>query len=79
MPQTFPDDLLRAQRDWYTVYRLLAHAAPGTPTTALRRRMYQLSVRVAAHPFWDTEAGTPAARVRLKQAAWDGGLPAERG
>ncbi|MEV6110221.1 hypothetical protein AB0M28_36790 [Streptomyces sp. NPDC051940] len=69
----FPEDLLRAQRDWYAVYRRLALAetAPGTPTTALRRRMYQLAARVAAHPYWTTEAGTPAARVRLKQAAWE--------
>jgi hypothetical protein len=72
MPHLFPDDLVQAQRDWYTTYRQLA-ASGGAPaqTTVLRRRLVRLSVRITAHPFWTTLPGTaPAARMELKAMTW---------
>ncbi|WNI19396.1 hypothetical protein [Actinacidiphila sp. ITFR-21] len=71
----FPDDLVQAQRDWYTTYRELAVCGPtGTRTTVLRRRLVRLSVRITAHPFWTTLPGTaPAARMALKEMAWTEG------
>ncbi|WP_228925474.1 hypothetical protein [Streptomyces sp. DH7] len=35
----------------------------------LPRRLLHLSVRIEAHPFWSTSAGTPAARVELRRRA----------
>jgi hypothetical protein len=73
MPHVFPDDLVQAQRDWYTTYRELSEtgSGAGTRTTVLRRRLVRLSVRISAHPFWTTLPGTaPAARVELKEVAW---------
>jgi hypothetical protein len=68
----FPDDLIQAQRDWYSTYReLAASGAAGTRTTVLRRRLVRLSVRITAHPFWTTLPGTaPAARMALKEMTW---------
>ncbi|MFJ4769937.1 hypothetical protein ACIP88_12565 [Streptomyces uncialis] len=34
-----------------------------------RRRLLALSARISAHPYWDTPAGAPAARVALKETA----------
>ncbi|MFK8907777.1 hypothetical protein [Streptomyces sp. YS-3] len=63
----FPHDLLAAQTAWYTVYHQLATtAADGA---AHRRRLLELSRRITAHPFWQSPAGTPAARVALKELA----------
>ncbi|MDF2259752.1 hypothetical protein [Streptantibioticus ferralitis] len=70
----FPDDLLQAQRDWYTAYRQLAEAKHPAQTTVLRRRLQRLSVEISTHPFWATVPGRgPAARMALKQMAWDAG------
>jgi len=71
----FPDDLIQAQRDWYTTYRQLADTAgSGTQTTVLRRRLVRLSVRITAHPFWTTLPGSaPAARMELKKMTWTEG------
>ncbi|SDJ79860.1 hypothetical protein [Streptomyces indicus] len=67
----FPDDLLQAQIDWYATCRQLATAS-GRDYTLLRRRLLTLSRRIAAHPFWTTPGGaSPAARMALKQAAWE--------
>ncbi|WSD74685.1 hypothetical protein OG978_45650 (plasmid) [Streptomyces sp. NBC_01591] len=41
----FPDDLVRAQRDWLATYRQLAESRPRH-TTALRRRLLDLSAQV---------------------------------
>ncbi|MBM9509899.1 hypothetical protein [Actinacidiphila acididurans] len=79
MPHAFPDDLIQAQRDWYTTYRRLATAG-GAPaqTTVLRRRLVRLSVRITAHPFWTTLPGTaPAARMELKEMTWTEAAEAE--
>ncbi|MFD4479460.1 hypothetical protein ACFWPU_25545 [Streptomyces sp. NPDC058471] len=64
----FPKDLLKDQAAWYFTYDELA-VAPGGSQTAARRRLLELSRRVAGHPFWETPAGTPAARVALKEIA----------
>lgn len=67
---TFPSDLLETQTAWYRTYRHLAETATSTSGTAAHRRtMIALSARIAAHPYWDTPAGTPAARVTLKETA----------
>ncbi|WP_328323570.1 MULTISPECIES: hypothetical protein [unclassified Streptomyces] len=73
MRYSFPDDLLRAQADWYATYRqLAASAARQAGTAAPRRRLQQLSARIAAHPYWQTPPGnTPAARMALREAARD--------
>ncbi|WP_037914993.1 hypothetical protein [Actinacidiphila yeochonensis] len=76
MPHSFPHDLVQAQRDWYTTYReLAAGGGPGSRTTALRRRLVRLSVRISAHPYWSTlPDSSPAARMALKELTWtDGG------
>ncbi|MEU4175158.1 hypothetical protein [Streptomyces sp. NPDC026589] len=68
----FPDDLVRAQREWHDTYRALAVPRPRG-ATELRRRLLLLSVRIEWHPFWSTPAGwTPAARVELRRRAGGG-------
>ncbi|MFG2142590.1 hypothetical protein ACGFRG_00060 [Streptomyces sp. NPDC048696] len=69
MRYTFPHDLLEAQAAWYATYRRLADpSARRAGTTTYRRRLQQLSVRIAAHPYWTTPAGaTPGARMALKE------------
>ncbi|MFH8487728.1 hypothetical protein [Streptomyces longisporoflavus] len=64
----FPEDLLEDQTAWYLTYDELAFAPAGSRTSA-RRRLLELSRRVVGHPFWETPAGTPAARVALKEVA----------
>ncbi|MEU6628447.1 hypothetical protein ABZ905_09145 [Streptomyces parvus] len=60
----FPDDLIRAQRDWHATYRALAERPRHA--TELRRRLILLSARIHWHPWWSTPAGwSPAARVEL--------------
>jgi len=66
---TFPRDLVEAQADWYATYWLLADPSSANATAAHRRRLQQLSTRIAAHPYWQTPAGTPAARLALKEIA----------
>ncbi|GAA0611809.1 hypothetical protein [Streptomyces crystallinus] len=63
----FPHDLLAAQTAWYAVYEQLATTADGDTTH--RRRLLELSRRITAHPYWQSPAGTPAARVALKELA----------
>lgn len=60
----FPSDLMEAQTAWYATYEKLADAAVDG-TAAHRRRLLNLSRLIAAHPYWETSAGTPAARVAL--------------
>ncbi|MCM2412160.1 MULTISPECIES: hypothetical protein [unclassified Streptomyces] len=65
----FPDDLVQAQRLWFATYRELAAPRPRR-TTALRRRLLALSVRLQWHPFWSTPPGRgPGARVELRRLA----------
>lgn len=64
----FPSDLLSDQIAWYLTYDELADAPAGSQTAA-RRRLLALSRRITGHPFWRTSAGTPAARVALKEIA----------
>lgn len=68
----FPDDLLQAQRDWYAVYRRLATTDQPARTTILRRTLQRLSVQITTHPYWASIPGrAPAARMALKQEAWE--------
>ncbi|WP_406373377.1 hypothetical protein OG788_24300 [Streptomyces sp. NBC_00647] len=61
-----PDDLLAAQTAWYVTYERLV-SVQHTGAAVHRRHLLALSRRIAAHPFWETPAGTPAARVELKE------------
>ncbi|MFF8835891.1 hypothetical protein [Streptomyces sp. NPDC015130] len=62
----FPHDLIRTQTAWAETYAALARAGTGS-TTALRRRLLQLSVRLWWHPYWDTPSVGPADRVALRE------------
>ncbi|WP_369248537.1 hypothetical protein [Streptomyces sp. R41] len=65
---TFPADLIETPRDWIRAYEALARRPLST--TALCRRLQELSSRLASHPFWDTTAGrASAARVELRRQA----------
>ncbi|MEU5547148.1 hypothetical protein AB0G85_33010 [Streptomyces sioyaensis] len=66
----FPDDLLHAQRAWYTAYRQLAQEDNPTQTTVLRRTLQRLSVRIATHRTATIPGRAPAARMALKQQTW---------
>ncbi|MFJ2833153.1 hypothetical protein ACIPC1_37380 [Streptomyces sp. NPDC087263] len=63
---TYPLDLIQAQRDWNRTYAALERRP--LHTAALRRRLQQLSARLASHSFWETRAGrSPGARVGLRR------------
>ncbi|MFG2216523.1 hypothetical protein ACGFN1_16800 [Streptomyces sp. NPDC048685] len=68
MTYPYPDDLVRAQRDWLATYQQLAQPRPRR-AAALRRRLLDLSAQIQWHPFWSTPPGTPAARVELRRLA----------
>lgn len=64
--RTFPLELMQTQRDWNRTYQALARRP--LETTALRRRLQELSSRLASHPYWHTQAGrSPAAKVELRR------------
>ncbi|MER7966828.1 hypothetical protein [Streptomyces ardesiacus] len=62
----FPDDLAQTQAAWNATYDSLAGPRPRD-TTALRRRLLLLSVRLWWHPYWETAPSVPAARTELRQ------------
>ncbi|MFE5688688.1 hypothetical protein [Streptomyces sp. NPDC056512] len=62
MDPTIPNDIVSTQREWTATYERLA-GQPGR--TALRRRLYRLSVRLAAYPL------SPAERMELRRRARD--------
>jgi hypothetical protein len=64
--RTFPDDLVRVQREWSATYRQLADR-PGR--TELRRRLHRLSVRAFFHPYWRQRRPDPAAWWELREPA----------
>ncbi|MFD9004202.1 hypothetical protein ACFV0T_25135 [Streptomyces sp. NPDC059582] len=66
---SFPSDLVQAQTAWYATYRALANAPTAHGTAAHRRRLQELSRLIAGHSYWQTPAGTPAARMALKEHA----------
>ncbi|MFD3932653.1 hypothetical protein [Streptomyces sp. NPDC058614] len=68
-----PDDLVQTQHDWNATYDALATTRPRD-TTALRRRLLLLSVRLWWHPYWKTAPSVPAARTELRQLARTRGL-----
>ncbi|WP_432007986.1 hypothetical protein [Streptomyces parvus] len=65
-PKDFPDDLVHTQAAWNATYDALAAPRP-LDTTALRRRLLLLSVRLWWHPYWETVPSVPAARSELRQ------------
>ncbi|GGU56618.1 hypothetical protein GCM10010211_21880 [Streptomyces albospinus] len=66
-----PERLIQAQTAWYSVYQQLADADNASETTVLRRRLQRLSVQITTDPYWTTIPGrAPAARMALKQMAW---------
>jgi hypothetical protein len=64
----FPDDLVQTQAAWNATYDALAAPRPRD-TTALRRRLLRLSVRLWWHPYWETAPSAPAARSELRHLA----------
>lgn len=64
----FPDDLVQTQAAWNATYQALAAPRPRD-TTALRRRLLLLSVRLWWHPYWETVPSVPAARSELRHLA----------
>ncbi|MFD7898948.1 hypothetical protein [Streptomyces sp. NPDC059743] len=65
-PLPFPHDLLQAQIAWHRAYAALADDPVGAHTTAQRRRLLRLSVRIFWHPYWSDPAG-PARREELRR------------
>lgn len=63
----FPEDLITAQCAWERTYRALSDPANRGCTTALRRRLLELSVQMWWHPYWG-EAGT-GQRAALRTSA----------
>ncbi|MGX1976994.1 hypothetical protein [Streptomyces kronopolitis] len=67
----FPDDLLQAQRAWYTAYCQLAQEESPHLAAILRRTLQHLSARIATHPYWATPPGrVAAARLAFGERAW---------
>ncbi|MFF7543374.1 hypothetical protein ACFZCU_07025 [Streptomyces canus] len=64
-----PEDLVAAQCAWERTYRSLADPANRRRTTALRRRLLELSGQVWWHPYWQ-QAGT-GQRAALRSSARD--------
>ncbi|MEV4975388.1 hypothetical protein [Streptomyces scopuliridis] len=64
----FPDDLVQMQAAWNAAYDALAAPRPSD-TTALRRSLLLLSVRLWWHPYWQTVPSVPTARSELRQLA----------
>lgn len=64
----FPDDLVQTQHAFNATYAALAAPHPRD-TTALRRRLLRLSVRLTWDPYWNTAPSVPAARTELRQLA----------
>ncbi len=64
----FPDDLVQTQAAWHATYDALAEPRPRD-TTALRRRLLLLSVRLRWHPYWETVPSAAAARSELRHLA----------
>ncbi|MFF1306200.1 hypothetical protein [Streptomyces sp. NPDC058307] len=59
---------MQTQATWNATYEALAARCPRD-TTALRRRLLLLSVRLWWHPYWETAPSVPAARSELRQLA----------
>ncbi|WP_405914467.1 hypothetical protein [Streptomyces sp. NBC_00963] len=65
--ESFPDELVQAQREWSRTYAELSVPRPRNPT-ALRRRLLRLSLWIEQHPFFRTGPGrSPAARFELRR------------
>ncbi|GAA5707471.1 hypothetical protein Save01_08338 [Streptomyces avermitilis] len=64
----FPDDLVQTQDAWNATYQALAAHRPRE-TTALRRRLLLLFVRLWWHPYWGPVPSVPAAQSELRHLA----------
>lgn len=65
--EPFPEDLVRAQREWSRTYAALSASLPRNPTV-LRRRLLRLSRWIEQHPYFRTGPGrSPAARFELRR------------
>ncbi|MFF3876052.1 hypothetical protein [Streptomyces sp. NPDC001978] len=64
-----PDDLVQMQRAWNAAYEALAASPSCDTSTALRRRLLRLSVRLWWQPYWKSVPSVPAARAELRQLA----------
>nr|WP_203605795.1 hypothetical protein [Streptomyces sp. SID8014] len=58
--------MVQTQAAWNATYDALAAPRPRD-TTALRRRLLLLSVRLWWHPYWEMAPSVPAARSELRQ------------
>lgn len=65
----FPDDLVQTQSDWLRTYEELSRRAPSVGTTALRRRLIDLSCRLDRHPFWTEAASGSRGELRHRARA----------
>lgn len=75
----FPYPLVKTQAAWNATYEALAAPRPRD-TTALRRRLLFLSVRLWWHPYWETvpcvDGALRAAAAGPRQAGRPGGVTA---
>jgi hypothetical protein len=65
MDPTIPNDIVSTQREWTATTATYERLARQPGRTALRRRLYRLSVRLAAYPL------SPAERMELRRRARD--------
>ncbi|WP_371648736.1 MULTISPECIES: hypothetical protein [unclassified Streptomyces] len=63
-----PHDLATDQVARYDAYRRLTDPAPDG-TAAARRSLERLAVLIAAHPYWDPDGPSAAARTALHEQA----------
>lgn len=69
-PISFPPDLIQLQAAWQRTYEALAARHPHPRhTTALRRRLQQLSARLLWHPYWTAAGRSPTAVAELRRQA----------
>ncbi|MER5853453.1 hypothetical protein ABT126_42720 [Streptomyces sp. NPDC002012] len=60
--------MVQTQHAWNATFAALAAPRPRD-TTALRRRLLRLSVRLWWHPYWETVPSVPTGRSELRQLA----------
>ncbi|MFJ8210407.1 hypothetical protein [Streptomyces sp. NPDC096033] len=68
-PFRFPEDLITLQRAWQQTYAELAQAPAGAGTTALLRRLLDLSASLWTHPYWTAPTARRAGAADLHRAA----------
>ncbi|MER7000354.1 hypothetical protein [Streptomyces sp. NPDC000410] len=68
-PFRFPDDLVALQAAWLLTYDALAQTPDDVGTTALRRRLIDLSCRLHSHPFRPPTGSGPTGGFELRHQA----------